>query len=408
MKFHRLAVAPLNPETLRAAGSSSGWLLDDGQVLRVGLGAPALTIDLEPELSVESILSAHEIAGDPGPSDSAVVAFGSLPFNQGSPGFLCVPEVLVTQYKDGRTFVTTSESSSGLIALLDEFELIDQEPQSLRSLRYEPTPEEYAHNVASAVEMLRQKEVDKVVLARSVKGSVPSVIDPGSLANRLRKREPTCTLYSMPISAGRRYVGASPELLVQKIGDLVSCNPLAGTIALPSTVPPENYQNWLLGSAKNLHEHKLLVDEIHGILKGLFEDVEADSTPSIMSLRTVAHLSSWIRAAGPRGESPSVVSLLRALHPTAAVCGIPRVKAQELLTRLEMQERGHYAGPVGWVDAAGNGQWWVGIRGVMIQGDIFEAWAGAGIVSESDPIAEREETKDKLASVLSSILIDRV
>jgi isochorismate synthase len=408
MKFHRLAISPLNTDTLRAAGSNSGWLLEDGEALRVGLGSPVLTINLEPGVSVEALLAAHEIDGDLGPSDSAIVAFGSLPFNLVAPGVLRVPEVLVTQYRDGKTFVTTCEGSKGLISLLDDTILIDQEPQSLRSLQFEPTPEEYAHNVASAVEILRNNELEKVVLARSVKGSVPTAIDPGSLANRLRKREPTCTLYSMPISASRRYVGASPELLVQRIGDLVSCNPLAGTIALPANVSPENYESWLLGSAKNLHEHKLLVDEVDGILRVFYEEVRPDTTPSIMSLRTVAHLSSWIRATRPRGDSPSVMTLLRALHPTAAVCGIPRVVAQELLTRLENQDRGHYAGPVGWVDAEGNGQWWVGIRGVLLEGSNFEAWAGAGIVSESDPIAEREETKDKLASVLSSILIDRV
>ena len=96
------------------------------------------------------------------------------------------------------------------------------------------------------------------------------------------------------------------------------------------------------------------------------------------------------------------------LHPTAAVGGIPRVAAYELLQRLESFERGHYAGPVGWVDQSGDGEFWIGIRGVLVDGADFEAWAGAGIVSESDPIAEREETRDKLASVLSSVLVDRI
>ena len=82
--------------------------------------------------------------------------------------------------------------------------------------------------------------------------------------------------------------------------------------------------------------------------------------------------------------------------------------AYELIRRLEQHDRGHFAGPVGWIDANGDGEWWIGIRGVMVNGREFESWAGAGIVSESDPIAEREETKDKLASVLSSVLVDRV
>ena len=93
---------------------------------------------------------------------------------------------------------------------------------------------------------------------------------------------------------------------------------------------------------------------------------------------------------------------------TAAVGGIPRANAYELITRLEQHDRGAFAGPVGWIDANGDGEWWIGLRGVLLKDREFEAWAGAGIVSESDPIAEREETRDKLAVVLTSLLSERV
>ena len=128
-----------------------------------------------------------------------------------------------------------------------------------------------------------------------------------------------------------------------------------------------------------------------------------------MTLRTVAHLGTWIRGheADP-SLAPDALTLLDLLHPTAAVGGLPRVEAYELLQRLEPFDRGHYAGPVGWIDQNGDGEFWIGIRGVLVEGANFEAWAGAGIVSESDPIAEREETRDKLASVMSSVLIDRI
>ncbi|HEY5120393.1 MAG TPA: chorismate-binding protein, partial [Acidimicrobiales bacterium] len=132
-------------------------------------------------------------------------------------------------------------------------------------------------------------------------------------------------------------------------------------------------------------------------------------TPSIVTLRTVAHLGSWVKGVhhGP-GDAPDALELLRLLHPTAAVGGIPRDQAYDLIARLEQHDRGHYAGPLGWIDANGDGEWWIGLRGVLVKGTSFEAWAGAGIVSESDPMAEREETRDKLASVLSSVLVDRV
>ncbi len=261
--------------------------------------------------------------------------------------------------------------------------------------------------MALAVEILRRKEIDKVVLARAVLGTVPEPIDPGAVIQRLRTREPLCTLYSLPTPDGRRFAGASPELLVRRSANTIECNPLAGTIALPPNESPADYQTWLLGSTKNLHEHNVLVDEIVRNLADVYDDIDAEPEPSILTLRTVAHLSTWIRAS-TNGVAPDALSVLRMLHPTAAVGGIPRQSAYELIRRLEEHDRGHWAGPVGWMDANGDGEWWIGIRGVLLQGHAFEAWAGAGIVSESDPIAEREETRDKLAVVLTSVLMDRV
>ena len=185
--------------------------------------------------------------------------------------------------------------------------------------------------------------------------------------------------------------------------------PLAGTISLPPNAAPDDYHTWLLGSAKNLHEHAVVVDDIVQLLSRDYDDIVADSTPSIVALRTVAHLGSWVTGVhGDALRAPDALAVLRLLHPTAAVGGMPRDAAVELLARLEQHDRGHYAGPVGWVDACGDGEWWLGLRGVLVDGAAFEAWAGAGIVSESDPIAEREETRDKMASVLTSVLVDRV
>ena len=406
MKFHRLAVSPIESELLRKVGSDSGWLLETNDVLRVGLGRVVQSISVTANgVSPEAQIFEHTITGDAGPSDSGVIAIGALPFNPKATGLLSIPEILVTQYSSGATFVTTVEGSAGLIPILEKYTEVEQAPQSARSLHYEPTPEEYAHKVAAAVEHLRNKEVQKVVLARAVRGSVPEPINAGALAMRLRNREPRCTLYSIPLSENQRFVGVSPELLLERRGTDVRCNPLAGTIALPMNAPSEDYQNWLLGSAKNLNEHKLLVDEMVSALQVIFTDVKADAQPSILKLRTIAHLSSWITTSGTTASMPTVMQILKLLHPTAAVCGIPREAALQLLTDLESQDRGNYAGPVGWLDAAGDGEWWLGIRGVVIEGNEFEAWSGAGIVSESDPIAEREETKDKLASVLTSIAI---
>jgi isochorismate synthase len=311
--------------------------------------------------------------------------------------------------KDGRAWLTSLDGSPDYRESLVDVAAATQATQSLRSLTYQPTPDEYAHKVALAVEILRRKEIDKVVLARAVLGSVPEALDGAAIANRLRVREPICTIYSLPTTAGRRYVGASPELLVRRLGATFQCNPLAGTIALPPNEAPDDYMTWLLGSTKNLHEHGVLVDDLVQQLSNSYDEITADPNPSIVTLRTIAHLGTWVSGVRHDADSaPDALELLRMLHPTAAVGGIPRNDAYELIVRLEQHDRGHYAGPIGWVDANGDGEWWIGIRGVIIDGTHFEAWAGAGIVSESDPIAEREETRDKLAVVLSSVLVERV
>ena len=413
MKFVREQITPIEWGQLRTLGARHGWLVETREILRSGFGGAALSIALSGGLDHHTDalaeLQQHELGGIDGPPGTGIVAFGTLPFDRTAPAQLDVPRFVITQTKDGRAWLTSPEGSPDFRESLRGQLAPTQETQSLRSLIYQPTPDEYAHNVALAVEILRRKEIDKVVLARAVLGSVPEPLDGAAVAARLRLREPICTIYSLPTLGGRRYVGASPELLVRRVGGTFECNPQAGTIALPPHEAPDDYQTWLLGSTKNLHEHGVLVDDLVQQLSTSYDEIHADPNPSIVTLRTIAHLGTWV--SGLRHDAataPDALELLRLLHPTAAVGGIPRNDAYELIVRLEQHDRGHYAGPLGWIDANGDGEWWIGIRGVIISGTAFEAWAGAGIVSESDPIAEREETKEKLAAVLSSVLVDRV
>ncbi len=412
MRFERAAIGALRPATLRALGARDGWLVETPDVLRVGFGRVVdrvqLGVGLHDSTDAAAALRRHELVGDDGPAGTGVVAFASLPFDRRASGELDVPEYCVTQTSTGEAWVSVLRGSTAWRDLYDAVEAPSQEVQRLRSLTYQPTPEEYAHRVALAVEILRHKEIDKVVLARAVLGSVPEPIDPAAVAQRLRVREPVCTIYSLPCPDGRRFVGASPELLVRRLDAEVQCNPLAGTITLPTNVAPDDYERWLLGSTKNLHEHAVVVDEIVRNLADVYDDIRADAEPSIVALRTVAHLGTWVFATSHAPTAPDALDVLRLLHPTAAVGGLPRQSADELIRRLEQRDRGPFAGPLGWMDAAGDGEWWIGLRGVLLRGRDFEAWAGAGIVSESDPIAEREETSDKLAAVLSSVLVERV
>jgi menaquinone-specific isochorismate synthase len=413
VKFLRHQIPRQSLETLRMVGARDGWLIETADVIRVGFGDAVDRVTLSEGLEVPSdslaTLRRHQLAGDDGPPGSGVVAFGALPFDRSAPSQLDVAQYCITQSKDGDAWITCAEGAETWRDVLERSLPPVQETQSLRSLSLEPTPDEYAHNVALAVEILRSKEIDKVVLARSVRGTVPEPIDAAAVAQRLHHREPLCAIYSIPTSDGRRFVGATPELIARRTGATLQSHPLAGTIALPPNVEPEDYLTWLLGSTKNLHEHNVPVNEIVTALEGVYDDVQADAGPSIVALRTLAHLGTWIEASCRNvADAPDALEVLRLLHPTSAVGGVPRQSAYELIRRLEQIDRGYYAGPLGWVDANGDGEWWIGFRGILVKGAQFEAWAGAGIVSESDPIAEREETKAKLASFLSSVLVDVV
>ncbi len=410
MRLRRREVAPLPAERVRTLAAREGWLVESPDALRAGFGRRLFAVHLDEGLEgvgggVDA-LSAVGLSGVDGPSGTGVVAFATLPFDRTLAGQLEVPEYVLTQTADGRAFLTAPEDSPDPRELVEAVELPAQGLQAPVDLELRPTPEGYARLVARAVEELRTKELDKVVLARAVRGAVGAPIDPGALAARLRRREAVSTLYSLPTPERRRFVGASPELLARRRGTEVRCHPLAGTIALPSDGAAEGYGEWLLHSAKNLHEHAVVVDEIVARLAGVADDVDADPAPSIVALGSVAHLGTWIVAHGD--PAPDALAVARLLHPTAAVGGRPRDEALAALARLERHDRGHFAGPLGWVDAEGDGEWWLGLRGVVLDGAQFEAWAGAGIVPESDPIAEREETRNKLAVVLSALLSESV
>ncbi len=413
MRFVRQRIERQRPETLRALGARDGWLLETPEIIRVGFGECVDRLHLEQGLDgpfeVRAALNRHTLEGVEGPPGSGITAFGALPFNRCAPAQLDVAQFCLTQSRAGDAWLASADGAEHWRELLDAVIAPEQETQALRSLSLQPTPDQYANNVALAVEILRTKEIDKVVLARSIIGSVSDPIDAAAVVHRLHVREPICTIYSMPTSDARRYVGATPELTARRIGSTVQSHPLAGTIALPQNTAPDNYQNWLLGSAKNLHEHNVPVNEIVTALATLYDDVRADPTPSIVTLRTLAHLGTWIEAScRDEDRAPDALEVLRLLHPTSAVGGLPRAGAYDLIQQLEKIDRGYYAGPLGWVDSFGDGEWWIGFRGVVLNGTSFEAWAGAGIVSESDPTAEREETRAKLASVLSSVLVDAI
>ncbi len=413
MIFTRQKVEGVDLNSLRHAAARTGWLLEGPDGVRAGLGGTADVITLPEGLGdVDRALDAlrtHQLEGDLGPAGTGIVAFGSLPFDRMAPATLTLPHILVTVLRDGDAWITRSEQVSDSPLDLGAGYGPDQGLLEIDSFTFDPTADDYAHGVARAVDLLRRHEVDKVVLARAVTGTLREAADPAALAARLRSREPACTIYSFPTDDGRRFVGATPELLVRRTGATASAHPLAGTIAVTPHTGDEDFQSWLLGSAKNRHEHAVVADEVVAKFASAYERVTADAEPSIVRLRSLAHLGTWVHASCEHEvDAPDALEILRLMHPTAAVGGIPRDEAYRLITTIEHRDRGVYAGPLGWMDARGDGEWWVGFRGVLLHGREFEAWAGAGIVAESDPMAEREETRAKLSSVLAALLVESI
>lgn len=275
-----------------------------------------------------------------------------------------------------------------------------------------PSSEVHRERVAEAVRRLRDPDaaLDKVVLARALRLSAETAWDPEAVLRRLADADPAATVYLADLSpagdphTGTVLVGASPELLVARDGDEVICQPFAGSA--PRSADPETDRAnaaALAASGKNRHEHELVVDVMHKALDPLCVDLQIAAQPELHATDALWHLSTPIRGR-LRDKDVTAIDLAVALHPTPAVGGVPTDLAAELITELE-GDRGFYAGAVGWCDNAGNGRWVVSIRCAVLSADrrVALASAGGGIVAESDPDDEVDETTTKFRTILTGL-----
>ena len=265
-----------------------------------------------------------------------------------------------------------------------------------------PSAAGYEAAVAEAVRRIRAGEVKKVVLARTVEVEAGRTLDPRLLAMRLRAVDPDAYTFAAPTSDGV-IVGASPELLVSRRGLEVRSNPLAGS-APRSGDPEEDRANadGLAGSSKDREEHAIVVEAVAETLGPLCEELTWDPEPVLRETPNVWHLSTRFRGR-LRDPAPTALDLVAELHPTPAVAGAPRRRALELIDELEPFERGRYAGPVGWVDANGDGEWAIALRCAELIGERAILSAGAGIVAGSVPERELDETERKFRAFLDSL-----
>lgn len=265
-------------------------------------------------------------------------------------------------------------------------------------------PDAYVERVQRALEAIRAGSLDKVVVAREVHVDARSAIDPVAWLVALRERFPACTLFAVG-EGDAVFLGASPERLVRVSGDLVETVALAGTAPRGASAAADRaLGEALCDSRKNGDEHAIVVRHLQAALADCCDGIEVAAEPKLLRTRTVQHLCTELRARRRADAPVSLLGLAARLHPTPAVGGAPSAAALEWLAQHEAAERGWFAGPVGFLQSNGDGEFDVALRSALVRGRGATAWAGAGIVARSEPRAEFTETEFKLRTVLGPLL----
>jgi menaquinone-specific isochorismate synthase len=245
----------------------------------------------------------------------------------------------------------------------------------------------WKERVATAVARIQRGDLDKVVLARDITVTSSKAIDPRSILNKLALEYPTT--WKFAISG---LVGATPELLLRLSRGMITSRVLAGTISKTGD------------DAKDLAEHEYAVRSVADAIEPFCSSTNVPESPFVLHLANVMHLATDVTGALVETLSHvDVFTILEHLHPSAAVCGTPRPQAAKLINEIEGMPRGRYAGPVGWIDAAGDGELGIALRCGQINGDSIRIFAGCGIVDGSDPEIELAETYAKFAPMRSAL-----
>ena len=376
----------------RGAGLA-GW----GEAARVTLpaGEDRFTAGEKWLRSVFDALDVDDRVRAPG---SGPVAFGTFTFDASSEGsVLIIPRAVLGRDGHGRAWLTTvtepgtaipgwppADGSVSAVPLVAPTE-VRWHDGSL------PAPQ-WEQAVAEAVTAIKAGALRKVVLAQDQFATAAEPIDARVLLRRLAARYPECYTFACD-----GMIGATPELLIRQAGRQVSALVLAGTA--PRGGDPaedEALGAGLLASAKDTEEHAYAVASMRDALGPLCDALEVEARPALLKLPNLHHLGTWVRGTLALSSAPrSALGLAAAVHPTAAVCGTPTGVAFELIRELEHMDRERYAGPVGWVDAEGNGEWGIALRCAQLSGRTARLFAGCGIVAGSDPAAELAEAQVK-------------
>jgi menaquinone-specific isochorismate synthase len=382
-------------DLLEVAGRH-GFVWERGRSGVAGRGEAArISYDARDPGAAARALAAIAADDDVGVPGSGAVAFAALPFEPSAPSALVVPRLIVGRADDGTRWVTrVGDEELPLLAA-------DDDVAQPAAFRVEPArdPAWWCDLVARATKAMVAGDLVKVVLAREITVTADEPLDVHAIASRLRSAYPGCHLFSVG-----GLVGASPELLVSRQGDVVRAHPMAGTA--PRGGDPATDQRLaasLLASNKDREEHQITIDMVHDTLLPWCSYLDYEAEPSIVAVANVQHLATLVE--GRLSEpAPSVLELVAALHPTPAVGGWPRDAALAFIAAEEQLDRRRYAGAVGWVDGRGNGAFAVAVRAAEVAGTTARLYAGVGVVPDSDPRTELAESQAKAQALLDAIV----
>ena len=333
------------------------------------------------------------VADEVGVPGSGLLAFGSFAFDEGS-SVLVVPEVVVGT-REGRSWVTTV---TGAVSVAPQEPPLP--PEGVRFADGSRTSTDWMSVVADAVQRIESGELDKVVLARDVEAVADGPIDPRWVLERLAEGYPGCWTFSVD-----GLIGATPEMLVSLRDGVATSRVLAGTFWPSGDAARDGRKADILArSIKDIEDHCYGLRSVAEALAPHCSAVDVPGAPFVLELPNVIHLASDVTGAVSDGSS--VLELLASLHPSAAVCGTPTPVARDVIREIEGLDRGRYAGPVGWVDASGDGEFGIALRcGELDPTDPrrMRLFAGCGIVGGSEPVRELAESNAKLVPMRDAL-----
>ncbi|MBM6549489.1 isochorismate synthase [Marinomonas ostreistagni] len=314
------------------------------------------------------------------------IIVGAIPFDLDQPCYLIVPQ-----------WNSTQSAPAFDVAEFNDKSFVNR----AQSSRYMPEYEQFVAGVDDALARFETRQLDKVVLSRVLDIDFENNLDVDRLMGNVMAQNPNAFHFRVPLQEGV-LLGASPELLLRKQAEKIFSNPLAGSAKRCQ----DSYQDQataeaLKASDKDQFEHRLVVDSIREALHGFIKQDHIPRTPSLIHTPTMWHLSTRIEEE-LIDPSTCAFELIKALHPTPAMCGSPKASALSAIQAIEPYQRQFFSGLVGWCDDEGNGEWAIAIRCAHVSGNKARLFAGAGIVPGSDPDKEWRETGDKMRTMLNA------